>query len=170
VSDFDVTDLPPADHPREGETAPDFTRPLVTDEFWEDRTLSSLAHDGGAVLLFYPMDGTGNAKYTWIEARERGWGRASADPTVVGLSVSTPYEHTAFIDRHDLPFALYSDPGAGIARQYGVTHDHDGMAGLVGARPAAFVLDEDRTVEYAWAAREWPELPPFDAVERVAGL
>ena len=27
--DFDVVELGPTDHPEEGETAPDFTRPLV---------------------------------------------------------------------------------------------------------------------------------------------
>ena len=33
MPDFEVVELGPADHPEPGETAPDFTRPLVTDEF-----------------------------------------------------------------------------------------------------------------------------------------
>lgn len=166
MSGFEVTELPPASNPGAGSPAPDFSRPLVTGEFWEDVSFSTLATDGPVVLVFYPMDGTGNAKYTWIELRERGWDTADGGATVVGLSISTPYEHKAFIDRHNLPYALYSDPGNGVARRYGVTHDHDGMAGLVGARPAVFVVDETLTVQYAWAAEEWPELPPFDRVEQ----
>lgn len=170
MTEFKVTKLPKADHPAEGETVPDFTRPLVTDEFWEDVALSTLTEDGPVVLLFYPMDGTGNAKYTWIEIRERNWGVSDGATTVVGLSISTPYEHKAFIDRHRLPYPLYSDPANDVISRYGVTHKHDGMTGLVGARPAVFVIDEQRTVSYAWAADEWPELPPFDTIGAAAEL
>jgi peroxiredoxin len=28
-----------------------------------------------------------------------------------------------------------------------------------------FLLDADRTVEYAWVASEWPDFPDYDAVE-----
>ena len=28
-----------------------------------------------------------------------------------------------------------------------------------------FLVDEDRTVRYAWAAQEWPDFPDYDAVE-----
>jgi peroxiredoxin len=45
------------------------------------------------------------------------------------------------------------------------------MAGISEPRPAAFVIDGDRTVEYAWVAREWPDFPDYDeleaAIERV---
>lgn len=67
MSEFPVTDLPRTDHPTEGDTAPRFTRPLVSSDFWEDVSLESLGASGPVVLVFYPMDGTGNAKYTWIE-------------------------------------------------------------------------------------------------------
>jgi len=40
--DFDVVELGPADHPEVGERAPDFTRPLVNDEYWEDVSLSEI--------------------------------------------------------------------------------------------------------------------------------
>lgn len=170
MSDFDVINLPPSSHPEASDQAPDFTRPLVTGEFWEDVTLSALVEDGPVVLVFYPMDGTGKAKYTWTEIRDRGWGIGDDTPTVVGLSISTPYEHEALIDRHELPYGLFSDPGNEIARRYDVTHDHDGMAGLVGARPAVFVIDESLTVQYAWATDQWPDLPPFDAVEEAIEL
>jgi len=165
MSGFDVTDLPAASHPTVGDQAPDFTRPLVSDEYWEDVSLVTLVEDAPVVLVFFPMDGTGNAKYTWIEIRERGWGIGEETATVVGLSISTPYEHKAFIDRHNLPYRLFSDPENAIAQEYNVVHDHDGMAGIVGARPAVFVIDDSRTVQYAWAADEWPELPQFDAIE-----
>jgi peroxiredoxin len=36
------------------------------------------------------------------------------------------------------------------------------MNGIDEPRPAAFVIDTDRTVQYAWVAEEWPAFPPYD--------
>ena len=44
--DFEVVELPDSDHPTEGETAPDFTRPLVNEEYWEDASLSAVTAEG----------------------------------------------------------------------------------------------------------------------------
>jgi len=160
---FEVVDLGPADHPAPGETAPDFKRPLVTEEYWEDVALSQLTAESPVLLVFFPMDGSFPATYIWREIAERGWGNDD-DLTVVGLSISTPYEHEAFIADAELPHRLFSDPGNGVAETYGIAHDLDGMAGVSEARPAAFLLDVDRTVEYAWAASEWPAFPDYDAI------
>jgi peroxiredoxin len=163
---FDVVDLGPADHPEEGDTAPEFTRPLVTDEYWEDVALSDLAaREGGpTVLLFHPMAGSFPATYVWKEVTSRDW---HEDATVVGLSIATPYAHKRLIETHKMgdEYALYSDPNNGVAEQFGVVHDLDGMAGVSEPRPAAFVLDDDRTLQYAWAATQWPEFPEYDAIE-----
>lgn len=160
---FDVVDLPETDHVEVGDRAPDFTRPLVNREFWEDVALLDLTAEGPVVLVFYPMDGTGSATYTWIRLRERSWDERNA--RVVGVSISTPYEHIAFIEDHDLPYQLFSDPGNGVAERYGVVHDHHGMNGISGARPAVFLLDTDRTVRYAWVASAWPDRPDYGAIK-----
>jgi len=171
---FDVVDLDEPDHPTEGEAAPDFVRPLVNDEYWEDVALSELTAEGPIALVFYPMDGAFPATYIWNELRDRGVDEY--DVTVVGLSISTPYEHKTLIQERDIEdtgIRLYSDPSNGVADQYGIVNDLDGMTGVSEPRPAAFVIDEDRTVRYAWAASEWPEFPDYDefeaAIERVAG-
>ncbi|MFB6307890.1 MAG: redoxin domain-containing protein [Haloarculaceae archaeon] len=164
--DFDVVDLEPADHLGEGDQAPDFTRPLVNDEFWEDVALSDLVEreQSPAVLVFHPMDGAFPATYVWNEIRDRAWHERA---TVVGLSISTPYAHKRLIDERGLgdDYALYADPGNGVAEQYGIAHDLDGMAGIEEPRPAVFVLDSDRVIEYAWVAEQWPDFPDYDAVE-----
>ncbi|WP_424001814.1 redoxin domain-containing protein [Haloarcula salina] len=163
--DFDVVDLGPADHPEEGDTAPDFTRPLVNDEYWEDESLASLCADSDrVVLVFHAMDGAFPATYVWNEIRDRGW---HEDATVVGCAISTPYAHKRLLDERDIAgdYRLFSDPGNGVAREYGIDMDLDGMAGLEEPRPAVFVLDGDRTVEYAWVAEEWPDFPDYDDVE-----
>jgi len=158
--DFDVVDLGPADHPEAGETAPDFTRPLVTEAFWEDVALSTLVarEPGPTVLVFHPMDGAFPATYTWQEIVEREW---HEDATVVGCSISTPYAHERLIDERGLgeDYVLYSDPGADVAEQYGIAHELDGMEGVVEPRPAVFVLDDDLTVAYAWVATSGPTSP-----------
>ncbi|MFB6173986.1 MAG: redoxin domain-containing protein [Halobacteriales archaeon] len=159
--EFPVTDLGEADHVAEGETAPDFTRPLVNDEYWEDVSLSELA--APVVLVFHTMDGDFPATYVWNEIRDRGW--TDLDATVVGLSVSSPYEHSRFIAERGIQARLFSDPANGVAEAYGIAHDLDGMAGIAEPRPSVFVLDADRVVEHAWVSTRWPEFPDYDAVE-----
>ncbi|ERH08802.1 MAG: peroxiredoxin [halophilic archaeon J07HX64] len=161
---FDVVELPPPDHPEAGDRAPDFTRPLVDDEYWEDTALSAL--DAPVCLVCHPMDGSFPATYIWNELRDRGFDDLGA--TVVGVSISTPYAHKRFIEDHDLAgteFRFFSDPANGVAETYGITNDLDGMGGVAEARPATFVLDEELTVQYAWVAREHPELPDYDDLE-----
>ena len=161
--EFDVVELGPADAPPVGETAPDFTRPLVDDEYWEDVALSELTDDGPVVLVFHTMDGDFPATYIWQAIRDRGWDDYDAE--VVGLSVSTPYEHSRFLEEWDIAFRLFSDPQNGVAEAYGVVHDLDGMTGVAEPRPAIFVVDGDRTIREAWVSTEWPEFPPYDDLE-----
>lgn len=163
MADFPVYELGPASHPEEGETVSDFTRPLVTAEGWEDVALSELAADGSVLLVFFPMDGGGKSIYTWREISSRGW--EDDDLTVVGLSISTPFDHVRFIEERDLDYALYSDPQNGVAETFDIAHDLHGMAGMAEPRPAMFLLDQNLTVAYAWVATEWPETPPYDEVE-----
>jgi peroxiredoxin len=161
---FEVVDMGEPDHPTEGEQAPDFTRPLVDDEYWEDVALSEL--DGPVCLVFYSMDGAFPGTYVWSEMRDRGFDDLGA--TVVGLSISTPYAHKRLIEDNNLgetDFRFFSDPANAVAEAYGITNDLDGMTGITEPRPATFVLDDDRTVRYAWAASEWPDLPDYDDLE-----
>jgi len=162
MSEFDVTEFPPTEHVEEGDRAPEFTRPLVTAEGWEDVALSELTAESRVLLVFYPMNGSGKSVYTWNEIRERGWG--DGDLRVVGVSISQPYDQHAFVRRLEMDYALFADPANGVAAEYGVVHDLDGMTGVTEPRPSAFLLDTERLVEYAWVAEEWPELPPYDEI------
>jgi|APHM01.1.fsa_nt_gi Peroxiredoxin len=161
---FDTVDLPATDHPVAGETAPDFTRPLVTDEYWEAVSLSSLLTDEPLLLVCYPMDGAFPATYIWNELRERDF-EGSFKVTIAGLSISTPYEHTTFIDERGIDAPLFSDPANTVAEQYDIVNDLDGMTGITEPRPAVFLIDTDQTVQYAWVAGEQPAFPPYDELE-----
>ena len=169
MPEFDVVDLEASDHPEAGGEAPDFTRPLVNDEFWEDRTLSDLAAEGGkTILVFTPMIGSFVGKYVWDELADRGWDERA--DRVVGVTISTPYAVKRFLAEEDCPFRFFSDPTNEVADAYDVAHDLDGMAGISEPRPAFFALESDLTVEAAWVAREWPEFPDYDALESEFGL
>lgn len=162
--EFDVVDLGPTDHPTAGDQAPEFTRPLVNSEFWEDVALSSLYENDPVLLLFHPMDGAFPATYLWDELREReidDHERVQA----VGLSISTPYAHKQLIESRAIDARLFSDPANEVAELYGIAHDLDGMAGISEPRPGAFLIDESGTVRYAWVASEWPSFPSYDEIE-----
>ena len=160
--DFEVTDLPETDHVEAGDEAPDFTRPLVGAEYWEDASLADLAAEGPVLLVFHPMDGAFPAIYVWNELRDRGL--PDRVPTV-GCSISTPYEHRDFLAARGVDARLFSDPDAGVAAAYGVEHDLDGMAGVTEHRLATVLVDGDRTVRYAWVASQQPDFPDYDALE-----
>ena len=172
--DFDVVDLPAAENPEEGETAPDFERPLVNDEHWEDTALSELTAEGPVALIFHPMDGAFPATYIWNELRDREVD--AYDVSIVGLSISTPYERKTLIEERELgdtDIRFFSDPSNGVAEQYGIVNDLDGMAGIEEPRPAAFVIDGEGTIQYTWVAQKWPDFPDYDeleaAIEAVTG-
>ena len=164
MPDFDVVELGEADHPEVGETVPDFTRPLVNTEFWENASLSDITADGRTLLVFHSMDGAFPTTYVWNELRDRAWDD-TYDVQIVGLSISSPYEHKTLIEEREIEYSLFSDPANDVAEDYGIVNDLDGMEGISEPRPAMFLLDEDRTVEYAWVATEWPDFPDYDEVE-----
>ncbi len=160
--EFDVVELPGTDHPEAGDTAPDFTRPLVGAEDWADASLSELTDEGPVALVFYTMDGAFPGTYVWNEIRDREWGEHAQ---VVGVSISTPYAHKRLIEDREMDYRLFSDPAADLADAYGVENDLDGMTGITEHRPAVFLIDDDRTIQYAWVASEWPQFPDYDEVE-----
>jgi peroxiredoxin len=167
MPDFDVVSLPETDHVAEGDAAPDFTRPLVNGEYWEDRSLDDVV-EGPTLLVFHPMDGAFQGTYLYNTIDDHGW---AADLDVLGLSISSPYAHKRLLAERGEGVRVFSDPGAGVIEEYGVAHDIDGMTGITESRPAVFLLDGDRTVEYAWVASKHPEFPDAeeidDAVDRL---
>lgn len=159
--DFEVTDLPETDHVDVGDEAPEFTRPLVGAEYWEDASLADLSAEGPLLLVFHPMDGAFPTTYVWNGLRDRG---LPDRITTVGCSVSTPYEHRNLLSERGVDARLFSDPDASVGAAYGVDHDLDGMAGVTEHRLATYLIDGDRTVRYAWVAGQQPEFPEYDAL------
>lgn len=161
---FEVVDLPESDHPGRGAIAPDFVRPLVNTEYWEDIALSELTEESPVLLVFYPMDGDFPATYIWNELRDRAW-ETEYDVTLIGLSISSPYEHKTFIEERGMEYRLFSDPQNDVAEEYGIVNDLDGMTGISEPRPAVFLIGENREIMYAWVAQQWPDFPDYGEIE-----
>ena len=66
---------------------------------------------------------------------------------------------------HDISVSTDLGSRALLAAEYGIEHDLDGMTGVTEHRPAVFLIDGDRTVQYAWVAETWPDFPNYDDVD-----
>ncbi|MGM0372551.1 MAG: redoxin domain-containing protein [Halobacteriota archaeon] len=160
-----VTELEATDHVETGEKAPDFTRPLVNDEFWEDTALSDVLEDGPVLLIFHPMDRAFPTTYVYNALKDRSI--LSGPAQVVGITISTPYDHARTIEDRGIEAirGLYSDPKNEVAEEYGLAHDLDGMEGIEEPRLALYLIEPDRTVAFDWVAEAWPQFPDYDALE-----
>jgi len=131
--DFDVVDLGPADHPEEeGDQAPDFTRPLVTDEYGRTSPSPTSSSARTAPRSWSSTRWTAPSRDVRLEgdhearvARGRHRGRP------IHLHAPTPIR--TLIEERGLgeDYVLYSDPAATVAEEYDIAHELDGMAGVV---------------------------------------
>lgn len=163
--DFDVVELPEPTNREVGDTAPNFTRPLTNSEFWEDVALTDLLEADPVLLAFHPMDGAFPTTYLYKEFKARDVDDYGVQ--VVGLSISSPYEHKTTIRERGIEHftGIFSDPSNHVAEKYGVEHDLDGMTGISEPRPSVFLIDEEQAIRYAWVAEQWPDFPDYDELE-----
>lgn len=154
-----------------GETAPDFTAPLVApDGETRDVEFSTLLADQPVLLSFYTADFSPDCISEWCSFRDFDWFSSGEQVRVVGVSKSGPKMHRRFIDRLGLGFSLYSDENLDIAGAYGVDYRAFGLSAR--ARRSCFLVDADRTIRYRWVGEHWldptRDTPPvgeiYDAV------
>lgn len=148
--------------PTEGEQAPDFEALLCTGETFRSRRLDDVLDDGG-VLVFSAFAFSAIAENWWKRYERAGW--HEFDVPVVGVSRDGPYAQNAFIRYLDSPFRLFSDTDGRASETYDLLIKRDGMANTSTARRAVFVLDDERTVTYAWVASDWISPVPREEVE-----
>jgi len=71
------------------------------------------------VLYFYPKDQTPGCTKEACNFRDNISGIKAKNAVVLGVSVDDNESHSAFAEKHDLPFKLLSDTDGKIAEQYG---------------------------------------------------
>ena len=100
-----------------GKPAPDFTLPASTGE-----TISLRQFKGKktVILYFYPKDETPGCTKEACEFRDHSEEFDRHNAVVLGVSTDNMASHTAFRDKHHLPFPLLADEDAAVSKLYGV--------------------------------------------------
>ena len=122
-----------------GDEAPDFTLP---DERGEAVSLSDLLSAGPAVLYFYPADFTPVCTAEACTFRDMHPQLAAAGLRLAGVSPQGQNSHVRFKRKHELPFALLSDPDKRVITRYGA----NGPLGL-GTRRVTYLISPGGRIE-----------------------
>ncbi|UCH02829.1 MAG: thioredoxin-dependent thiol peroxidase [Candidatus Bathyarchaeota archaeon] len=127
-----------------GENAPDFT--LLSDK----GTNVSLSNYRGrkVVLYFYPKDGTPGCTKEAQEFRNLAHEFTKENAVIIGVSKDSVKSHQKFIEKHNLPFTLLSDPEGKVLDLYGVWKQKS-MYGrtFMGTERTTFLIDEEGKVK-----------------------
>ena len=150
-----------------GDTAPDFTAPLANGDV-ESLTLSDAVADGPVALAFFPGAFTSVCSHEMEAFDERLDELHAAGVDIYGVSVDTPFALNAFREELGLGFPLVSDSQRDIVDAYDIAMDFTAMGVYDLAKRAVFVVDEDRTVTYAWVSDDPGVEPDYDAVLNAA--
>lgn len=152
-----------------GDKAPDFALAFKPGE--APLRLSDYQGERKVVLLFFPL------AYSSVCTRELRvvgeeydeWKKLDAE--ILAISVDSPYVNQHFAQECGVRFPVLSDFNREAIQAYGVARDELHGLKLVANR-AAFVVDREGRIAYAWMTDNPGEMPPFgeirEAVKRVA--
>jgi peroxiredoxin len=151
---------------RIGQEAPDFTLPGAAAGTIETHALSEYTDRGWAVILvFYPLDFHPACTDQWCSLRDADWLTLLDDVVVLGVGSDGAYAHREYATEHNIQFPLLSDTDGQVSRAYGVLlEEFEGHRDLPGQ--ATFVVDPDRTIQFAWSADSPEEQPDLDALQK----
>ena len=127
-----------------GDLAPDFTARGA-----DGKSLTLADLDGKFVLIyFYPKDMTPGCTAEACSINDLLQDFSESGATVIGVSSQDDDSHERFRNRHQLRFALASDPDRSIATSYGVGKMLGGLLPL-NAR-VSFLVGPDRRIVEVW--------------------
>lgn len=110
---------PPSANPAEitvGQPPPDFT---VRDQDGKEIHLAALKGKQ-VVVYFYPKDETSGCTKEALAFRDGFTELTKKGVVLIGVSADSDESHRAFIQNHQLPFELVSDPKGELAGKFGV--------------------------------------------------
>ena len=153
-----------------GSKAPDFSLKSINGPGEKDDfglatvTLSSNYGNRNTVLLFVPLAFTGvcTGELCDITSSLDAYKELNAD--VIALSVDSPFSQGQWAEKEGIGVTLASDLNKQAAKEYGVLLDDLIGIGATSAR-AAFVVDQDGTVQYAEQTATPKDLPNFEAIK-----
>ncbi len=149
-----------------GQKAPEFTL------FDTERKPRSLREFNGkkVVLAFFPGAFTGVCTKEMCTFRDSLSKFNDSNAQVVGISVDAPFANKAFAEKNNLQFPLLSDYSREVSTKYGGTHENfAGLTGYTAAKRAAFVVDKNGVIQYAWISEDPTVEPAYDEIARAVG-
>ena len=128
----------------QGIKAPDFT---LNDKDGKEVSLSDFLGKK-VVLYFYPRDNTPGCTKQACGFRDNYDKYKDNDIIVIGISKDSEKSHSNFINKHDLPFILLSDPELKVIQSYDVWKEKN-MYGKksMGVVRTTYIIDEQGNIE-----------------------
>lgn len=129
----------------------------------KDVSLTGLLENGKLVLLFFPLAYSGVCTEEMCTMRDNMKSYNSLNANVAAISVDSFFTLREFKKSNNLNFTLLSDFNKEVSTDYGVlNNDFFGMKGV--SKRSAFVINNDRTIEYAEILEDADNLPDFKAI------
>lgn len=151
--------------PTVGDTVPDFEAVYCDGETFRSARLAETLGDRGGVLVSTGFVYSAIAQNWWKRFLTYGWDEFE-DVRVLGFSRDGPYAQNDFLRwLGQPPFRMFADVDGDISESLELLTDREHMANVSTPWRSVFVLDPDRTVEYAYVADEWIGPLPHEDVE-----
>lgn len=143
------------------EKAPVFTLPEAPGKMVD---VGEVIGTAPVVLLFFPLAFSPVCTTEFCTFRD-GWSQwEDLGAKVFGISIDSPFVAAKFKESENIPFPLLSDFNKEVAAMYGALHDD--LMGLKGvAKRAAFVINRDGDITYAWISEDPGVQVNFDEIK-----
>lgn len=150
-----------------GQKAPAFT--LFSSEN-KPVSLSDYAQKN-VVVLFFPMAFTSVCTAELCEMRDNLHTYTALNADILAISVDSPFTLAKFKEEQNLPFALLSDFNKDVSAAYGALYENFVMNMKGVSKRAAFVVDQNDTIQYAEVLENAGNVPDFEKIKAaLAGL
>lgn len=124
---------------RKGDLVGDFT---LSDQYGEERTLSTMLNDGPMALFFYPAAMTAGCTKESCTFRDLAAEFTAVGAQRVGISMDSVQRQSQFTEKNNLDYPLLCDVGGVVARQFAVKRSLD----VLKVKRSTFVIGRDRRV------------------------
>jgi len=152
---------------KQGDQAPDVTLPSAGGE---QVSLASLWKAQPLVVLFFPLAFTSTCTQELCTVGDDLGSYTGLNAQVVAISVDSPFALDRFRKETGANYPFLSDFNREASRGFQVLRESPIGPGLLNASDrAAFVVDTDGRIAYAWHNANPGLLPPFDEIKLALG-
>lgn len=147
---------------KKGDVVEDF---VLKNTKGEELRFSDHLKDGKALILFFPLAFSSVCTDEMCYYRDNMKLYKSLDANILGISVDSFYTLREFKRSNNLPFPLVSDFNKEVSEQFDVLYeDFFGMHGV--SKRSAFVVNQNKVVEYAEVLEDAGSLPDVKAIQK----